>query len=527
MEWSERHLYRPESSLDGGDLDCGNGLLLLIRQHIDPLDRGQLLEVLSTDSSVEEDLPAWSRLTGNQLISCVRRDKQRSYLLCKGSLAERRAQAAIPATTSSPAARSSGRFEAIASQFPEPAPAPQVTPLSVMGIGSWPRPRWMLQAMHDHLERRLDEVAFQQTADDAVRLAVAAQERAGVDVVTDGEQRRDSYASFVGSRLDNCQLIPITDLLPYVNDPDEFETELRALDVPAAKVRHPAVLGPLGRSRPLAGHELQFLQTLTRKPIKVALPGPYLLTRTMWLECVSDRFYAEREELARDVVRVLREEAAHLLAAGAALVQFDEPVLTEVVFGRPTRNRSFMCGALGARRAPEEELAFAGSLLNQVVAGLPPGRLALHVCRGNWSRDERVALSGDYRPLIPLLRTVPVGTFFLEMCTPRAGEMAVLHDLPASCRLGIGVVNQKSDTVESVAEILAQAEQAIALFGPERVLLNPDCGFATFADNPVASAELAEAKLAAIVQAARVLRQRYHPTTTGVSSSPASGAISK
>ena len=126
-----------------------------------------------------------------------------------------------------------------------------------MGIGSWPRPRWMLQAMHDHLEGRLAEAEFQATADDAVRLAVAAQVRAGVDVVTDGEQRRDSYASFVGGRLDNCQLIPLTDLLPLRRRPGGVRRELRALDVPAAEVRHPAVFGPLGRSRPLAVHELR------------------------------------------------------------------------------------------------------------------------------------------------------------------------------------------------------------------------------------------------------------------------------
>ena len=92
------------------------------------------------------------------------------------------------------------------------------------------------------------------------------------------------------------------------------------LGLVSAVVRHPAVLGPLIRSRPLAVHELLFAQTLTRKPIKVALPGPYLLTRTMWLECVSDQFYASREQLAQDIVRVLREEVQCLLAAGAALV---------------------------------------------------------------------------------------------------------------------------------------------------------------------------------------------------------------
>src|SRR5439155_18529260 len=96
-------------------------------------------------------------------------------------------------------------------ELPTPAPAPAILPFSVMGIGSWPRPRWMLQAIHDHVEGRLKEEDFQATADDAVRLCVEAQLRAGVDVVTDGEQRRDNYSSFVGGILDNCQLIPLTD----------------------------------------------------------------------------------------------------------------------------------------------------------------------------------------------------------------------------------------------------------------------------------------------------------------------------
>ena len=78
----------------------------------------------------------------------------------------------------------------------------------------------MLSAIHEHVAGRMPEDEFQATADDAVRLSVAAQERAGVDVVTDGEQRRDSYSSFMGGILDNCQLIPITDLLPYVDDPE-------------------------------------------------------------------------------------------------------------------------------------------------------------------------------------------------------------------------------------------------------------------------------------------------------------------
>jgi 5-methyltetrahydropteroyltriglutamate--homocysteine methyltransferase len=367
----------------------------------------------------------------------------------------------------------------------------------------------MLHALHEFLSGRFSEEEFHEHADDAVRLAVEAQLRAGVDVVTDGEQRRDNYASFVGFRLDNCQLVPITDLLPYVDDPEEFARELESLDVPAESVRHPAVFGPLGRSRPLAVHELEFLQGLTDRPAKVALPGPYLLTRTMWMECISDRAYATREALAGDVVRILREEIAFLLAAGATLVQLDEPVLSEVAFGRRFQGRSFMCGAIGERGETGEELAFAESLLGSVLEGFPTERTALHVCRGNWTPDESAALAGDYTPLLGLLGRVPAGTLVLELCTPRAGDLRLLSALPEDRRLGVGVVDQKSARVETPEELVDRAQRAVDAFGPERVLLNPDCGFATFADNPIASASIAEGKLAALSEASRRMRERY------------------
>ena len=499
MEPIEKHEHEPHVSFDGGDLDCGGGLLLLIRRHIDPLTPGDLLEILSTDSTVEVELPAWCRLTKNEMVSWTKEGRQRSYLVSKGPFAERalahieRAGAAI------------GRQLQVAVTLPKtlppPAPAPRVAPLSVMGIGSWPRPRWMLQAIHDRIEGRLDEEEYQATADDAVRLCLGAQLRAGVDVLTDGEQRRDSYASFVGGLLDNCQLIPLSDLTAMVDDPEEFEQELRALDVPAAEVRHPVVYGRLGRSRPLVGHEFDFALTCADRPVKVALPGPYLLTRTMWMDCLTERPYDTREELAQDVIRVLREELHFLLASGAPLVQFDEPVLSEVVFGASSQNRTFMCGALGEKLEPDLELDFASELLNQVVRGLPAERLGLHICRGNWTRDESAALAGDYRPLLGVLKRVEVGSLFLELCTGRAGEAEVLREIPEDKRIGVGVVNQKLDAVESVEEIRQRISRAVDLFGVERVLLTPDCGFATFADNPVASASIAEAKLKAMVQA--------------------------
>jgi 5-methyltetrahydropteroyltriglutamate--homocysteine methyltransferase len=513
MKPSAQHPYAPAVSFDGGDLDCGNGLLLLIRKHIDPLERGQLLEIRSTETSVEGDLPAWCRMTGNELVSWTKEGRRRSFLVSKGPFAGGAAQLQqaepVPAQDADTRPSIQVMPVTIPASLPAPAPAPSIRPLSVMGIGSWPRPRWMLQALHDHMERRLDDATFHASADDAVQLAVAAQLRAGVDVVTDGEQRRDSYASFVGGLLDNCQLIPLTDLLPYVDDPQAFEQELRALDVPAGEVRHPAVFGPLGRSQPLAAHELAYVRSLTDRPVKVALPGPYLLTRTMWMECISDRAYESRERLAADVVRVLREELATLLAQGAALVQFDEPVLSEVAFSGTTSQRSFMCGALSEKSDPQTELAFARDLLNAVVDGFPQARIAMHMCRGNWTTDESKAMAGDYRPLVETLAALNVGTLFLELHTPRAGEMAILKRLPERQRIGVGLCNQKHAHVEPLDEVLRKGKEAIDLFGAERVLFNPDCGFATFADAPVNSSRIAEAKLRTLVEAAGILRDRH------------------
>ena len=230
----------------------------------------------------------------------------------------------------------------------------------------------------------------------------------------------------------------------------------------------------------------------------------------MWLECVSDRVYQTREALGDDVVRVLREEIEALLAAGAAIVQLDEPVLTEVVHGRRSQgNRSFMCGALGEKRTAGEELDLRPSLLARALQGLPRERLALHVCRGNWTRDESAALAGDYPPLVPLLRRSRSARSSSSCARPGPARSRSCANLPGHMRIGVGVVDQKSDRVETPEEIVARAERAIALFGPDRVLLNPDCGFATFADSPISSFEVARAKLASLVQASRALRERH------------------
>jgi len=161
---------------------------------------------------------------------------------------------------------------------------------------------------------------------------------------------------------------------------------------------------------------------------------------------------------------------------------------------------------LSQRLPTHEELAFAADLINQVVEGVPKERVSIHVCRGNWTPDESAALKGDYLPLVPLFHKVKVGTLLLEFCTPRAGDLQILKYLPPSLRVGIGLVNPKNPNVESFDQVLGKAETALNLIGGDRLLLTPDCGFATFADNPVATAEAARLKLNVLAQVAQKLK---------------------
>jgi 5-methyltetrahydropteroyltriglutamate--homocysteine methyltransferase len=255
----------------------------------------------------------------------------------------------------------------------------------------------------------------------------------------------------------------------------------------------------------LALDELRFLKKHTNKPVKIPLPGPYLLTRAMFVQEVSKPAYGSKEELAKDVVRVLRDEIQDLIAEGVAFIQFDEPVLTEVAFS-PGKTRTFMCASLAARGDPAEELEFAASLLNQVVDGLEGPIFGLHICRGNWSQNEEILLRGSYAPLANYLERVNVGQLVLEYATERAGDI-----MQFGCKsLGLGVVNPRTDSIEDSGEILASVRAALEYYRPEQLFLNPDCGFSSFSSfssSPVNNAEIATCKMKSIAKAARSLRE--------------------
>ncbi len=375
-------------------------------------------------------------------------------------------------------------------------------------IGSWPRSNEVKKAMRDKRAGRIAEEEFQSIADQAILQCLNWQEEAGIDIVSDGEQRRDNFISFVAEHLHNVQMLTVSELLEYVEDKASFEEILGTLDVPAFSMSNPAAVGKISRKKPLALNDFLFLKKHTDKAVKVALPGPYLLTRAMWVEGLSKHAYPDKEDLAVDIIKVLREELEDLIAAGVEFVQFDEPVLTELVFTQKNANRTFMCGALTAKADAEEEIAFALDLMNQVTESMlgRGSRIGVHVCRGNWSTQEEVLLRGPYYPLIPYFSRVNVDQLILEYATPRAGELDAIRDFCGK-ELGFGIVNPRTETVERVDEIVKRVQEVRKYLPDEKIFLNPDCGFGTFAQRPLNSDEIAFEKLKVMAEAAKKLRE--------------------
>lgn len=154
-------------------------------------------------------------------------------------------------------------------------------------------------------------------------------------------------------------------------------------------------------------------------------------------------------------------------------------------------------------------MAYAAELINQVIAGIDGIRIGIHVCRGNWSRNEEVLLSGDYQPLIPAFANMNVHQYVLEYATPRAGDIRVVGEALGHKEIGLGVVNPRTETVESLDWIVSRVEQALTWYRPEQIFLNPDCGFGCFANRCVNEEEAAFAKISQIVRSANLLREKY------------------
>src|SRR5713101_8574835 len=374
-------------------------------------------------------------------------------------------------------------------------------------VGSWPRPPWLIASLRKRQAGDLSFEEFNASADDAVLASVRYQEDAGVDIVSDGEQRRDNFYSFVVEKLEGVKLMSLADIMDVVEDKASFDAILRQADAPAFAIHNPTVVGKVKPKMRIALDEYQFLRQHTKKHIKVPLPGPYLLARSMWVKGITDKVYPTQESLAVDLVEILREELISLRDAGCEFVQFDEPVLTDVVFNRGVKERTFMCASMSASSGdPDKELILATRLMNGITEGVDGVKTGVHICRGNWSRKDEVLLKGSYAPLVPTMMGMDIDQLVLEYATPRAGELAAFSHYPHKKEIGLGVANPRSDEIETPEFVMDKVHEALQYFAPEQIYLNPDCGFGTFAERPMNPAEVAAKKLHSIALAARELR---------------------
>lgn len=207
----------------------------------------------------------------------------------------------------------------------------------VTTVGSWPRSPKLLAALRKRQAGEISDSEFQAVADDEVLECLRLQEESGVDIVTDGEQRRDNFYSFVADKLNGVELMSMRELLEYMPDPVFFEEVMKNSDVVPEEINNAIVVGKISlKADGLAVDEATFLRSHTDKPIKVALPGPYHLSRSAWSKALSAEAYPSRDELADDVVELLGREIDALREVGVAFVQFDEPSLSEIVYSAAT-----------------------------------------------------------------------------------------------------------------------------------------------------------------------------------------------
>lgn len=380
-------------------------------------------------------------------------------------------------------------------------------------LGSMPRSKKLLTAKRKLNKGNIDLKTYQEILDEETKYVVELQENNYIDIITSGELNRDNYVSFIAERLDGVTMMSMADMFDYIEDKQGFEQILEILDVPAISIKNAICTGKVKYNKPLVADEMIELKKLTDKKIKATLPGPYLITRSMWLPALSKQYYDSKDSLGEDIIKVLKEEIDSLSKIGIDVIQFDEPVLTEVVFSEG-KTRSFMCAALSEKKDPTEELKFATKLIKSVIDYAKEKEIlvSLHVCRGNWSRDESILLTGPYTPLLPLFEETLPNILTLEFSTPRAGEISSLFSstlIRDNCILGLGVMNPRTDDIEPLEDILNRVEEVMQYIPKERIWLNPDCGFATFANRPVSTMEIIDKKLARLNDAKITLRKLY------------------
>src|SRR5437867_3830655 len=342
-------------------------------------------------------------------------------------------------------------------------------------VGSLPRPAFVLDLINERPPLAPEEYRHRMQA--AVRYAVAMQEQAGLDVITDGEWWRKSYIGVIAELAHGFELGTLPDGRPFT-----------------------LVVDKLAPKRPgFIAREVKFLKTITKRLIKSTLPSPALLGERMWSAEKSAKAYPKRDDFVRACVPILRRELELVREAGADIAQIDDPHLC--LFVDPAVRSQYP--------DPDRAVAFAVEMINEVIGDVTGIKVAVHLCRRSGARARGEHLhEGGYGPIIGHLNRLKVHHLTMEFTAPQAGDMAVFRELREDLEIGLGCVDVTPGRVDSAQTIADRVRKALRFLTPERVTLNPDCGFAP-GSGAVVSVDEAYQKLRHEVEAARMLREEF------------------
>lgn len=349
-------------------------------------------------------------------------------------------------------------------------------------VGSLLRPSYLKTAREQHAHGELTEAEFKRIEDRAVDEAIALQERAGIDVITDGEMRR--YA-FYGHLIDAVEGFDKLGgwAIPFRN---EIGEEL--------VLQRPVVVSKLRRKRPLCAEEFTYLRARTQHAAKTTMISAQQAAAYYDKE-KSAPAYPKIDAYLADLVDILRDEVAELVHLGCTYIQIDSPQYAALL------DPQLREGYRKRGNDPDRLLDLSTEMDNAVIGNHPGITFGWHLCRGN--NQNKFYASGDYGPITRVFRQTRFQRFLLEYDDERSGGCEPLRQVPDDRTVVLGLVSSKKPALESREELKQRVSQASKFIPLERLAVSPQCGFASTMEGNLLTVQDQEAKLKLVADVAR------------------------
>jgi 5-methyltetrahydropteroyltriglutamate--homocysteine methyltransferase len=370
------------------------------------------------------------------------------------------------------------------------------TPYRADQVGSFLRPPELIEAHRAHTEGRLPLEELRKIEDMHILEVLKLQDDVGVDVVSDGEYRRGSWAGGVTDQLEGY--VPGT---PAVRM--SFQGGVAGTQAPppggGAGGGGRVIGAKLAAKGSLTGHEASFLKEHARKPFKITMPAPSYVVARGYKPGVTDQAYAGRADVLKDLAMILNNEIKHLMDMGVPYIQLDNPHYPDYV----VEERREQWRALGVD--PDKSILEDIEADNAALRGIDRSRvnLAMHLCRGNGGGGAWHTSGGYDRIAEQIFGGVEVDTWLLEYDTDRAGSFEPLRHMPKGRQVVLGLVTTKAGELESQDELLRRIEEASKYVAVEDLSLSPQCGFASVIQGNPLTWDEQRRKLELVVDTAR------------------------